>query len=544
MSSETSKLGTKLVRITTLVLALIMATGIVWSIYSEKRQAQTELLEQGRVLAAELLALREVVAENQHIINYDSKGSFEFKHLNPAALTQQVGRRFNSGTRYMIKQTSMQPRVSENNPDAFERQKLIWFSENKNANEAWGEKVIKGERYFTYMVPLRINPSCLVCHGEPKGEIDISGHPKEGYKIGDLAGALTVSIPTKTKEAGLNRIIWQNIILTAIAILFSGIVIIFHTNRFVTTPISSLSRFSQELGQGNLLARPDNFKAYGEIKELTLRFTEMANHLQKMYDNLEQKVSERTKELAAANNEMAKISQYKSEFLANMSHELRTPLTAILAFTEGLLNKSKGEMTPEQEDYLTEIKDSGKHLLGIINNLLDLSKIESHKMSLDLEEVSVSDVVKQIDKLLKPLADRKGIRVQLHLTGKQTVIADEEKVGHVVRNLLSNAIKFSPEGGLIEVAVAAACEKEGVLLSVEDYGPGISQQDQELIFESFYQAGSITDRETRGYGLGLALVKKIVDLHLGWIKVESRIGEGSVFKVFWPAFPPLDDSLE
>lgn len=542
--AQTSRLGTKLVRITTLVLALIMATGIVWNIYSENKQAQAELLEQGRVLAAEILALREVAAENQYKINYDSKGSFEFKHLNPSALTQQVSRVFNSKTRYIIRQTSLKPRISENRPDAFEREKLIWFGKNRDVKEAWGEKVIKGERYFTYMVPLRIEPACLACHGEPKGEIDVSGNPKEGYKIGDLAGALTVSIPTKTKVISLTRTIRQNIILTVVAIVFSGIVIVFHTNRFVTTPISSLSRFSQELGQGNLQARPAEFKAYGEIQELTLRFTEMANRLQEMYDNLEQKVIERTQELAAANNDLARISQYKSEFLANMSHELRTPLTAILAFTEGLLNKSKGQLTPEQEDYLTEIKDSGKLLLGIINDLLDLSKIESRKMSLDLEEVSVGEVVRRIDKLLKPLAERKGVQVRLNLAGTQTVIADEEKVGHVVRNLLSNAIKFSPEGGLIEVAVTDDGEKEGVVLSVKDSGPGISQQDQELIFESFYQAGRIADREFKGYGLGLALVKKIVDLHLGWIKVESRLGEGSAFNVFWPAYPLLDDILE
>jgi signal transduction histidine kinase len=165
-------------------------------------------------------------------------------------------------------------------------------------------------------------------------------------------------------------------------------------------------------------------------------------------------------------------------------------------------------------------------------------------MSLDLEEVGITNVVKQIDKLLKPLAERKGILVRLNLAATQTVIADEEKVGQVVRNLLGNAIKFSPEGGLIEVAITDDCEKEGVLLSVKDHGPGISQQEQELIFESFYQAGKIGSQESGGYGLGLALVKKIVDLHLGWIKVESSLGQGAAFYVFWPAYPPLDDNLE
>lgn len=543
--TNNDKVGAKLVRSTSLVLALVMTAGIGWNVYSQKKQARLEMLEQSRVLAAQVLALRKVTAENQHKINYDSKGNFEFKHLNPAALTQQVSGVFNAGTQYKIRQVSPRPRLPANEPDDYEKEKLLLFTKNNELKESWGEDFVNGDRYFRYMIPLYVTPACLPCHGEPKGETDISGHPREGYKVGDLAGALSISIPMKIKEAGLKKSMSQNIFLTMLAIIFTAGVIIFHTNRFVARPIAGLTRFSQELGRGNLAARPDGFKAYGEIRELTVRFTDMAHQLQEMYDHLEQKVAERTRELAEANYELSRISRYKSEFLANMSHELRTPLTAILAFTEELLKRGVGQLTPEQEDYLEDIRDSGEELLGLINSLLDLAKIESGKMSLNLTEVDIGRAARQVERLLRPLAQQKDIQVNLTVTGSGKVIADGEKAGHVIRNLLGNAIKFSPPGSHIEVTVAdAPAPEEGTLLTVKDAGPGIALEHREFIFDAFYQVNRGLNREFRGTGLGLALVKKIVDLHLGWIKLETAEGRGSAFTVFWPAYPPFDDSLE
>jgi signal transduction histidine kinase len=543
--TDNIRVGTKLVRSTSLVLALVMTAGIGWNVYSQKKQARLELLEQSRVLAAQVLALRKVTAENQHKINYDSKGNFEFKHLNPAALTRQVSGVFNAGTEYRIRQVSVRPRIPENRPDNYEGERLRSFAQSSAAKESWGEDVVNGERYFRYMMPIYVAPSCLTCHGGPEGETDISGHPREGYKVGDLAGALSISIPMKIKEAGLRNSIGQNIFFTALAIVFSAGVIIFHTNRFVARPIAGLTRFSQELGGGNLAARPDGFKAYGEIRELTARFADMAHQLQEMYDHMELKVDERTRELAAANYELARISRHKSEFLANMSHELRTPLTAILAFTEELLKRGVGQLTAEQEDYLQDIRGSGEELLGLINSLLDLAKIESGKMALNLAEVDIGRTAGQVERLLRPLAQQKDIHVNLTVTGSGKVIADGEKAGQVIRNLLGNAIKFSPPGSSIEVTVAdAPAPEEGTLLTVKDTGPGIAPEHREFIFDPFYQAERGLGREFRGTGLGLALVKKIVDLHLGWIKLETSEGRGSAFTVCWPAYPPFDDSLE
>lgn len=540
-----SGIGAKLVQSMTFVLVLTMLAGILWNIYTQKRQARIELLEQSRILAKEVLAMRQVVAENQHKINYDKKGNFEFKHLNPAAITQLVNDSFNKTTDYKIRQIRLQPRLKENTPDAFEKEKLLFFEKNKAVKESWGITNINGKNYFKYLIPLKVDPSCLNCHGGPKGELDVSGNKKEGYELGGLAGALSISIPMATKEASLYKNISQNMMLMAIAVLFSGGVIFFYTRKFVVKPIGGLIKYTEALGSGHLSKRPDDFGAYGEINQLTGRFSEMAARLQEMYEELEKKVDERTAELAAANRELEQISQYKSEFLANMSHELRTPLTAILAFSQELMKKSVGQLTGQQEEYLRDIRDSGEQLLGLINNLLDLSKIESNKMHLRLYEMQIGPIAGEVAKLLSPLAEQKKVHLKIKIHDQAAVIADADKVRQVVQNLLSNAIKFTPADGTVELRVFNSNEpEEGTMLVVRDTGHGITDDEQERIFDAFYQSDRGLNKEFPGTGLGLALVKKIVDLHMGQIYLESKMGEGSVFTVFWPAYPSIDHSLE
>lgn len=540
-----TKVGTKLVRSTSLALAIILTTGIIWNIYSQTRQARLELLDQSRVLAAQILAIRKVVAENQNRINFDKQGRFEFKHLNPAAMVKYISAEFNIATNYQIRQVSLNPRVADHVPDRFEREQLLLFEKNPGDVEAWGEDLIKGKRYFRYMIPLYIETSCLPCHGNPKGEQDISGHSKEGYEPGHLAGALAISIPMEKKEQNLRKSIFAGIGLTVAAILFSAVVIIFHTNLFVTKPIELLNNFTRKLGEGKFDSPPVGSLAYGEIRDLMERFSDMAGQLQELYSHLEFKVEDRTRELAEANKQLARISQYKSEFLATMSHELRTPLAAILAFTEELLKKEFGHLSPEQEDYLNDIQESGHQLLGLINELLDLSKIESGQMNLNLIEVNPGEIVWQIEKLLQPLADKKNLEITLEMENTPQIIADEDKVRQVIQNLLSNAIKFSPPDGKIEIRVASAQSPvEEILISVKDHGPGIPEGERQRIFDPFYQVEQGLNRQYYGTGLGLALVKKIVDVHLGRIKLVSEVGQGSEFIVFLPVFPLFDEELE
>jgi signal transduction histidine kinase len=232
-------------------------------------------------------------------------------------------------------------------------------------------------------------------------------------------------------------------------------------------------------------------------------------------------------ELEVANRDLKAASQHKSEFLANMSHELRTPLNAIIGFSEVLGERLFGELNEKQEEYLKDIHASGQHLLSLINDILDLSKIEAGRMELELTDVYVAATLDNALTLVRERAGRRGIA--LHMTTDERleyVRADERKVRQVVLNLLSNAIKFTPEGGRIEVRAKPV--DGSVEVSVSDTGVGIAPEDQEAIFEEFRQVGT-ADKKVEGTGLGLALSRKFVELHGGRIWVKSEVGVGSTF---------------
>jgi len=220
-------------------------------------------------------------------------------------------------------------------------------------------------------------------------------------------------------------------------------------------------------------------------------------------------------------------SQHKSEFLANMSHELRTPLNAIIGFSEVLGERMFGELNEKQEEYLKDIHASGQHLLSLINDILDLSKIEAGRMELELTDFNLPATLDNALTLVRERAGRRGIAVGLTVDERlEEIRADERKVRQVVLNLLSNAIKFTPEGGRIEVR---AVPMDGsVEVSVSDTGVGIAAEDQEEIFEEFRQVGTAA-KKVEGTGLGLALSRKFIELHGGRIWVESQIGAGSTF---------------
>jgi signal transduction histidine kinase len=233
------------------------------------------------------------------------------------------------------------------------------------------------------------------------------------------------------------------------------------------------------------------------------------------------------KELEVANRELAAASQHKSEFLANMSHELRTPLNAIIGFSEVLSERMFGDLNEKQEEYLKDIYASGTHLLSLINDILDLSKIEAGRMELELTDFHLPTALDSALTLVRERAGRRAIALHTNIDGQLGEIrADERKIRQVVLNLLSNAIKFTPEGGRIDVA--AVQRDASVEVSVSDTGVGIASEDQEAVFEEFRQVGT-ADRKAEGTGLGLTLCRKFIELHGGRIWAKSQVGVGSTF---------------
>ena len=228
--------------------------------------------------------------------------------------------------------------------------------------------------------------------------------------------------------------------------------------------------------------------------------------------------------------------RHKSEFLANMSHELRTPLNAIIGFSEVLLERMFGDLNDKQQEYLEDVLSSGRHLLSLINDILDLSKIEAGRMELELGPFDVPLALDNALTLVKERAARHGIGVTLEVgPGVGSLVGDERKFKQVLLNLLSNAVKFTPEGGRVVVRAERA---EGMTeISVADTGIGIAAADQEAIFEEFRQVGTDYARKREGTGLGLALARRFVELHGGRIWVKSALGQGSTFTFTLPERP-------
>jgi signal transduction histidine kinase len=238
-----------------------------------------------------------------------------------------------------------------------------------------------------------------------------------------------------------------------------------------------------------------------------------------------QEIEDKSAQLEAA-------SRHKSEFLANMSHELRTPLNAIIGFSEILAEKMFGDINEKQTEYLQDILESGRHLLSLINDILDLSKIEAGRMELELAEFDLPSAIENALILVRERASRRGIRLGSTVDERLGRIdGDERKVKQVLLNLLSNALKFTPEGGRIEVG--ARLDGAVVEVSVVDTGIGIAPEDQAAVFEEFRQVGT-ADKKAEGTGLGLALSRKFIELHGGRIWVKSQLGAGSTFAFTLP----------
>jgi len=278
--------------------------------------------------------------------------------------------------------------------------------------------------------------------------------------------------------------------------------------------------------------------------------TGVALHNLKQYEDMKvmtEKLSERNEEIELKNRQLDEASRMKSEFLANMSHELRTPLNAILGFSEAMKDSMFGEVNDKQEEGLAVIFESGQHLLSLINDILDLSKIEAGKMEIDCSSFELNEVIERSISIIKEKANKHNIHLNFNLDPQLGKIsADERKIKQMLFNLLSNATKFTPDNGSITISSKLhlndipVCERKErrkqdyVSFTIEDTGIGIEQDDLSKLFTPFEQLDSSLSKKYQGTGLGLAMVKRLIELHNGCIDVKSEIGKGSCFTVYLP----------
>jgi PAS domain S-box-containing protein len=285
---------------------------------------------------------------------------------------------------------------------------------------------------------------------------------------------------------------------------------------------------------GRVERRGDSWVIYGVVSDITDR-KEAELALQNERSLLAQRVSERTSELSAANAKLARAARLKDEFLANMSHELRTPLNAILGMAEVLQSGVYGELNDEQHNAARHIQESGSHLLSLITDILDLSKIEADKLTLEIGQVYVDYVCEASLRMINQAARKKRIKVSSQFDERVTSIqADQRRLKQILVNLLINAVKFTPEGGQIGLYVQGDQQKEVVRFIVWDTGIGIDAQDMGELFKPFVQLDSKLSRQHEGSGLGLSLVARLAELHNGGVSVESELGKGSRFVVSLP----------
>ncbi|MFZ5818009.1 MAG: sensor histidine kinase [Bacillota bacterium] len=359
-------------------------------------------------------------------------------------------------------------------------------------------------------------------------------------RLAPTADAHAFLILVMTRRAGVMAGLANPMWWTAVAIII-GVALLSRwaglaVARQIVGPIETLRDGVAALRLGHLGTRVVT-DSEDEIAQLGDDVNHMAAELEEMYSRLEEKVEQRTRTLAEMHRQLQESDRHKSQFLATTSHELRTPLTAVIGFAEELEDESAGPLQPLQKRYVANILSSARHLLGLINDLLDLSKIEAGRMTLHPTDVDLPPLLDSVVSMVNGMARLEGIALKLEVAEGMAVHADRERLKQVLLNLMANALKFTPHGGSITI-VAERVGTEG-RIAVVDTGIGIAPENLERIFREFEQVDSSLTRRREGTGLGLPLSKRLVELMGGRIGVESRPGEGSCF---WITLPLKEES--
>jgi len=422
--------------------------------------------------------------------------------------------------------------------DGYETRLLQEFKSDPDKQEDF--RVIQSEPFIYYYGAIRARPSCMTskCHplaSEKEGDHELAS--------GDLLAAVKIRMPTEAIEKGVhqNRA-WliTTALVTAILIMTGSYLIVRY---IIVKPVKHLKEVSDAISAGELNVRSE-IQTGDEFEDLSHAFNRMLRSLVSMQDRLKKvnaNLDLKVDELAQANMALYESNRLKSDFLATMSHELRTPLSSILGFSDVLL--SSGQLNDKQQRWASNIQTSGEQLLNLINDILDLAKIEAGKMEVRIEEFSIHDVFEGLVSMFRPLAEKKNIDLRSQISPDLPLLRqDAGKLQQILSNLLSNAIKFTPEGG--RVLLKADAEPLHVVVTVTDTGVGIAAEDQELIFEKFRQAGNPLTREHAGTGLGLSIVRELSKLLGGEVALQSELGRGSTFTVRLPLQLSAESRLE
>jgi signal transduction histidine kinase len=502
-----------------------LADAIVPSIESSMLAGRPDIV---RVLSRDLHTLKDV----EQITIFRTNGVEAFTDL---ATLEEVQQGTSLDPEVVAKIRGMQARPTRSMHHPLFQQAV----DNGTTQELF--ETVNGVPVFTLLRPLRNEERCQKCHGRDHL----------------VRGVASISTSMARTTAALQAHRTQQGVVALLTILGVAGALSLSLGRVVLRPLRVLATVAQQIGRGDFAVRVP-VRQHDEIGTLATAVNQMAVHLQQSYTELEHKAATHAAmatenarlylqvqqqaevleaQVAARTQELETANRHKSEFLANVSHELRTPLAAIKGFVDNMLDGLTGELNPRQLRYLTRLQANTDRLARLINDLLDLSRIEAGRLELRPTTVRLTPLVHDVVASLRPVADAKGLQLEA-LTTDASVWADADKVTQVLMNLLGNALKFTPTDGRVTVT-AAYDESAWVQIAVADTGPGIAADEAAHIFDQFYQAARMDLAKRHGTGLGLTIAKTLVEMHGGRLWVESAVGHGSTFRFTLPVDPPV-----
>lgn len=550
------KLKTKFLCLIALLLAVSLGANLAWTTTNQHKQMENELRVQGRALAQQMDSVWEFMVLNQDRlaqVAFTENGAYQGLHC--AIAGRVIGQMFTLQSDYTTRYVNFNPRNDADTPDDYEAAALDAFRADRSRTDYYGFAEYDGNQVFRYLAPMTIEEACLQCHGEPAGELDVTGYPKEGWTMGDVGGAISIVMPLDVYQQSERESIAQDVMFFAVMVAVCLIAVYIALNHLVTRPLGKIQTGVEQVSEGNLNVQLTYSESSQEVSALTTKFNAMARELADTYAGLEDEVADRTaqlqqanevlehqrRQLEAVNAQLVDENQYKSDFLSMVSHELRTPLTSIVAFAD-LLSKQVVPATEKEARALAGIEANSQALMLMINDILEMSRLDAGRVKLNPEVVDVGDVVGMVRATVGPLAAKENLAFASEVAPEVPLVhADFDKLVHVLQNLCGNAVKFTPDGGSVKLEAAFDAVADQVLFRVIDTGIGIAPADHERIFEKFAQVDSSSTRRYNGTGLGLAIVREYVEMHGGSVGVESSLGQGAVFTVRIPVGGPREE---
>ena len=518
-----------------LVLVLM---GASFAFYANRTEdlAYDQLTHTGRTLVSPTIA-RLHIRQNAELLN----GMDEFQQQSVKTWPDDL-RDYQSK---LILPESTNP---ANSPEPEDRPILLKMLAEPTLTE--DTRFVRSEKAFLYYGAVRAQKSCVDCHRDPVKMAAFSAETPKARKAaeelakpklqpGDLMAVIQIRLSSEMIESGLhqNRAILIAFALgTTLALLGGSYLIVRYV---IVKPVKHLKSVADAIAAGQFSVRSD-IQTGDEFEDLSVAFNRMLSNLIQMQDRNRGLIAELDKkvdDLARANLQLFQSGKMKADFLSTMSHELRTPLNSVNGFSEMLLNSAA--LSEKELRWAANINTSGKQLLALINEILDLAKLEAGKTTLKAESVDVPAFCEQAAMLFRPSAEKKEIELRVQVAADWPEIRqDIGKLRQILSNLLSNAVKFTPDGGRITLSARHADDR--LILGVSDTGVGIPAEEQEMIFQKFRQASNPLTREQGGSGLGLSIVRELAKLLCGNVTLQSDVGRGSTFTLTVAARLPLE----